>query len=81
MLIYIANSLQFWEKKYIEHGFGYIKNTWLNFSHTIGKKLEVEFKGKMLKGSFFGINDNGSLNILVEKRVVEINVGDVFIYN
>lgn len=81
MLIYIANSLQFWEKKYIEQGFGYIKNAWLNFSYTIGKKLEVEFKGKMLKGSFFGINDNGSLNILVEKRVVEINVGDVFIYN
>ena len=73
--------MQFWEKKYIKHGFGYIKNSWLNFSHTIGKKLEVEFKGKMLKGSFFGISDNGSLNILVEKRVVEINVGDVFIYN
>ena len=51
----------------------------MNSSHTIGKKLEVEFEGKMLEGSFFGINDNGSLNILVGKRVVEINVGDVFI--
>ena len=32
----------------------------------------------MLRGSFFGINDNGSLNILVEKKIIEINVGDVF---
>ena len=79
MLIYIANSLQFWEKKYNQYGFSFIKNAWLNSSHTIGKKLEVEFEGKMLEGSFFGINDNGSLNILVGKRVVEINVGDVFI--
>ena len=39
----------------------------------------LEFKGKILRGTFFGINENGSLNILVKKRVVEINVGDVFI--
>ena len=81
MLIYIANSLQFWEKNYNEYGFDFIKDAWLNFSYVIGKKLEVEFKGKMLKGSFFGISDNGSLKILVEKRVVELSVGDVFIYN
>ena len=79
MLIYIANSLQFWEKNYNKYGFDYIKNAWLKFSHSIGQNLEVEFKGEMLKGSFFGISDNGSLKILVEKRVVEINVGDVFI--
>ncbi len=79
MLIYIANSLHCWEKKYNKYGFSFIKNCWLNFSHSIGKKLEVELKGKILKGSFFGINDNGSLKILVDKKVVEINVGDVFI--
>ena len=81
MLIYIANSLHFWEKKYNKYGFSFIKNAWLNFSYTIGKKLKVEFKGKMLEGSFFGISDSGSLKILVEKRVLEISVGDVFIYN
>lgn len=81
MLKYIANSLHYWEKKYNRYGFSFIKNNWLNFSHSIGKKIEVEFKGKMLKGSFFGINDNGSLQILVEKKVVEISVGDVFIFN
>ena len=40
--------------------------------------LEVEFKGKILEGSFFGISDDGSLKILSEKKVIELNVGDVF---
>ncbi|MFL2802519.1 MAG: biotin--[acetyl-CoA-carboxylase] ligase [Paracoccaceae bacterium] len=78
MLTYIANSLHSWEKKYNSEGFGFIKKAWLNFSYSIGKKLEVEFKGKKLEGSFFGISDNGSLKILIEKKVIELNVGDVF---
>lgn len=81
MLSFIANSLQFWEKKYINEGFSFIKKNWLNFSYKIGNKLQVEFKGKTLTGSFFGISQDGSLKILIEKKIVEIKVGDVFFYN
>ena len=37
MLVYIANSLQFWEKKYNRYGFSFIRKAWLNFSYSIGK--------------------------------------------
>ena len=81
MLTYIANSLQYWEKKYNKKGFSFIKNAWLNLSYPIGTKLELEIKGVINKGSFLGISDNGSLKILIEKKIIEINVGDIFFYD
>ena len=77
---YIANSLIYWENIYIKEGFENIKKSWLNFSYQIGKKLDFEFKGKVIEGSFSGISDDGSLRILADKKIVEINVGDVFFY-
>ena len=81
MLIYIANSLQYWETKYKEKGFGFIKNAWLDLSYSIGKKIKVVLKDKTITGSFFGVSENGSLKLVVEEQIIEINVGDVFFYN
>ena len=81
MVTYIANSLLYWENTYIKEGFGNIKKFWLNFSYQIGKKLDFEFQGKVIEGSFSGISDDGSLRVLKDKKIVEINVGDVFFYN
>ena len=81
MVTYVANSLLYWENTYIKMGFGNIKKCWLNFSYQIGKKLDFEFQGKVVEGSFSGISDDGSLRVLKDKKIVEINVGDVFFYN
>ena len=45
------------------------------------QKLDFEFQGKVIEGSFSGISDDGSLRVLKDKKIIEINVGDVFFYN
>ena len=44
MLTFLANSLQYWEKKYNTYGFHHVKDAWLALTHSLGSKVEINIK-------------------------------------
>ena len=78
MLTYLANSLQYWEKKYKVHGFQYVKDAWLALTYSLGSKVEIHIRGKKRKGYFQGINDSGSFILKENNSISELSIGDVF---
>ena len=78
MLTYLANSLQYWEKKYKTYGFQYVKDAWLALTYSFGSKVEIHIRGKKRKGYFQGISDSGSFILRENNNISELSIGDVF---
>ena len=78
MLTYLANSLQYWEKKYKVNGFQYVKDAWLALTYSLWSKVEIHIRGKKRKGYFQGINDSGSFILKENNSISELSIGDVF---
>ena len=78
ILTFLANSLQYWEKKYKNNGFQYVKDAWLALTYSFGSKVEIHIRGKKRKGYFQGISDSGSFILRENNNISELSIGDVF---
>lgn len=66
-----------WRKFIGSGGFSQFKSEWLAAAMYLGQKLSVESSGRILTGTFVGIDDNGCMLLEVSGKVEKIVSGHV----
>ena len=75
IVINFENHKKTWSKD----GFIPIKELWMKHAYNLGSKIYVKNNGTSISGIFTGINDAGSINLLLESGLTDsISIGDVF---
>lgn len=75
----ILQNFSFMIELYHQKGFKQIRLEWLKFACGIGKEISVRLLNTSLTGIFDGINEDGALILIDEKKqTYTITAGDVF---
>jgi BirA family biotin operon repressor/biotin-[acetyl-CoA-carboxylase] ligase len=75
IVINFENYKKIWSKD----GFIPIKELWMEHAYNVGSQIYVQNNGVRISAIFTGINDSGSINILLESGLTDsISIGDVF---
>jgi BirA family biotin operon repressor/biotin-[acetyl-CoA-carboxylase] ligase len=80
LIIHLYENLEKWYKKLQQKGFGPVKKRWLELAPMIGQKVQVIFKGELIKGTATGMDNDGHLLVLDKNnREVKVSTGDATI--
>jgi BirA family biotin operon repressor/biotin-[acetyl-CoA-carboxylase] ligase len=67
-----------WANRWLEDGFGPIRETWLHHAHGLGEPIEVRLPGETLSGTFRDLDESGALLLeQADGQVRSIAAGDV----
>jgi BirA family biotin operon repressor/biotin-[acetyl-CoA-carboxylase] ligase len=80
LIISLYEKLTKWYKQLMKEGFGRIKEKWLSLSPMIGQSVQIMFQKESLRGQAVGLDDDGSLILLDEKKnKFKVSAGDATI--
>ncbi|MDI6742220.1 MAG: biotin--[acetyl-CoA-carboxylase] ligase [Smithella sp.] len=80
VLISLYENLEKWYKKLLQYGFDRVKERWIKLSSMTGDTVEVNFLGETVRGIVEGIDDSGSLILMVDgNKKVHVSAGDATI--
>lgn len=72
----LADNFASWLRQWRDHGFGPVRDYWIQYAHAIGQKISH----KEHSGSFDGIADDGACLLRLDSgEIITIVAGDIFI--
>jgi BirA family biotin operon repressor/biotin-[acetyl-CoA-carboxylase] ligase len=67
-----------WVNRWLEDGFGPIRETWLHHAQGLGESIEVRLPGETLRGTFRDLDEGGALRLeRPDGQVLSIAAGDI----
>jgi BirA family biotin operon repressor/biotin-[acetyl-CoA-carboxylase] ligase len=80
LIIDLYENFAKWYKKFLQTGFGIVKERWLSTSPMIGRNVSVVYFNKTMTGKVLDIDEKGSLIILNDKgEKLKVTAGDATI--
>ncbi|NNE58131.1 MAG: biotin--[acetyl-CoA-carboxylase] ligase [Hellea sp.] len=75
----LADKFNYWNDRYIELGFSYIREAWMSRAQNIPGPVKVRLPAEEFEGEALGLDQNGALQVRqASGSIRNVHAGDVF---